>query len=64
MEGGANVISEACVAGTPILTTRIEGSIGFRTTGVFQFFRSPEEIPDKAEEKELPPFIDLPKLPY
>ena len=28
MEGGANVISEACVAGTPILTTNIDGSIG------------------------------------
>jgi putative glycosyltransferase (TIGR04348 family) len=28
MEGGANVVSEACVAGTPILTTRIDGSIG------------------------------------
>jgi putative glycosyltransferase (TIGR04348 family) len=28
MEGGANVINEACVAGTPILTSRIDGSIG------------------------------------
>jgi putative glycosyltransferase (TIGR04348 family) len=28
MEGGANVISEACVAGVPILASRIEGSVG------------------------------------
>ena len=28
MEGGANVISEACVAGMPILASNIDGSIG------------------------------------
>ena len=28
MEGGANVIGEAIVAGTPVLSTRISGSIG------------------------------------
>ena len=28
MEGGANVISEACAAGVPILASRIEGSVG------------------------------------
>jgi putative glycosyltransferase (TIGR04348 family) len=28
MEGGANVISEACVAGVPILASSIEGSVG------------------------------------
>jgi glycosyltransferase involved in cell wall biosynthesis len=28
MEGGANVIGEAAVAGVPILASRIEGSIG------------------------------------
>jgi len=28
MEGGANVVSEACVAGTPVLTSKIDGSIG------------------------------------
>ena len=28
MEGGANVISEAVVAGTPILASRIDGSVG------------------------------------
>lgn len=28
MEGGANVISEACVAGVPILASRIEGTVG------------------------------------
>lgn len=27
-EGGANVISEACVAGVPILATRIDGNVG------------------------------------
>ena len=28
MEGGANVISEACVAGMPIIASKIDGSIG------------------------------------
>jgi putative glycosyltransferase (TIGR04348 family) len=28
LEGGANVVSEAIVAGTPVLSTRIDGSIG------------------------------------
>jgi glycosyltransferase involved in cell wall biosynthesis len=28
MEGGANVISEAIVAGVPVVSSRIEGSIG------------------------------------
>ena len=28
MEGGANVISEACVAGMPVLASNIDGSIG------------------------------------
>ena len=28
MEGGANVISEALVSGTPVLSPRISGSIG------------------------------------
>jgi putative glycosyltransferase (TIGR04348 family) len=28
MEGGANVISEACVAGTPVLASRIDGNVG------------------------------------
>jgi glycosyltransferase involved in cell wall biosynthesis len=28
MEGGANVISEAIVAGTPVLSTHISGSLG------------------------------------
>jgi putative glycosyltransferase (TIGR04348 family) len=28
MEGGANVISEACVAGIPIIASRIDGSVG------------------------------------
>lgn len=28
MEGGANVISEACVAGMPIIASRIDGSVG------------------------------------
>lgn len=28
MEGGANVISEACVAGVPILASRIDGTVG------------------------------------
>jgi putative glycosyltransferase (TIGR04348 family) len=28
MEGGANVISEACAAGVPVIASRIEGSIG------------------------------------
>ena len=28
LEGGANVISEACVAGTPVLASRIAGNIG------------------------------------
>jgi len=28
MEGGANVISEACVAGLPVIASRIDGSVG------------------------------------
>ena len=28
MEGGANVVSEAIACGTPVLSTRISGSIG------------------------------------
>ncbi len=28
LEGGANVISEACVAGTPVLASRIAGNVG------------------------------------
>ncbi|MBF0237491.1 MAG: TIGR04348 family glycosyltransferase [SAR324 cluster bacterium] len=28
MEGGANVVSEACVLGTPVLASRIDGNIG------------------------------------
>jgi putative glycosyltransferase (TIGR04348 family) len=33
MEGGANVISEACVAGVPILASRIEGTVGLLGDG-------------------------------
>lgn len=38
MEGGANVISEAIVAGTPVLSTRISGSEGLLGSGYPGFF--------------------------
>ena len=38
MEGGANVVGEAIVAGTPILSTRISGSIGLLGSDYPGFF--------------------------
>jgi putative glycosyltransferase (TIGR04348 family) len=49
MEGGANVISEACAAGIPILASRIEGSVGLlggRHPGMF-------EVGDTVELRSL-----------
>ena len=38
MEGGANVISEALVAGTPVLASRIDGSVGLLGHGYPGYF--------------------------
>jgi glycosyltransferase involved in cell wall biosynthesis len=38
MEGGANAISEAVVAGTPVLASRIDGSVGLLGEGYPGYF--------------------------
>ncbi len=39
LEGGANVISEACVAGTPVLASRIAGNVGLLGTDYPGYFK-------------------------
>ena len=43
---------------------KIDGSIGFKTAGVFQLNRSPGIIPSRAISNDDPPLVDLPKTPY
>ncbi|HYC65904.1 MAG TPA: TIGR04348 family glycosyltransferase, partial [Reyranellaceae bacterium] len=38
-EGGANVISEAAVAGVPILASRMDGNVGLLGAGYPGYFR-------------------------
>jgi putative glycosyltransferase (TIGR04348 family) len=45
MEGGANVISEALVAGVPVLTSQIAGSIGLLGSGYPGYFPVHETAP-------------------
>jgi glycosyltransferase involved in cell wall biosynthesis len=40
MEGGANVIGEAIVAGTPVLASRISGSVGLLGDDYPAYFRT------------------------
>jgi len=40
MEGGANVISEACVAGLPIIASDIEGSVGLLGVNYPAYFKT------------------------
>lgn len=42
-EGGANVVSEAIASGIPLLSTRIEGSIGLLGTGFPGYFEPGDE---------------------
>ena len=38
-EGGANVISEAVVAGVPVLASRVDGNVGLLGTDYSGYFR-------------------------
>jgi putative glycosyltransferase (TIGR04348 family) len=43
MEGGANVISEACVAGVPVIASKIPGSVGLLGENYPGFYRVSDE---------------------
>jgi putative glycosyltransferase (TIGR04348 family) len=40
LEGGANVISEACVLGTPVLASRVDGNVGMLGPNYPGYFRA------------------------
>jgi len=61
MEGGANVISEALVAGVPVLASRISGNVGMLGTEYAGYFDSGDtaQLGDRLLQIETDrPFVD------
>ena len=63
MEGGANVVSEAVVAGVPVIASRIDGNVGLLGDAYDGYFPARDTaalaaILDRAERE--PGFLDRP----